>query len=288
MEVLNKLDGLKFNIISATKEFIAEFDKVIGRFKIEKFAYQTTLLDKVPYKIVENLSETTPEWRELDIPDLKKLIAIDWNFRQVDPVLQQHDGGKKADETDPDKMAHRDRRMADENTRLTRKLEEKTHEAEGYLEAQKKWANSEVAKKKNRPNGTSVSTPSATGNESSQWLCWNCWEPDHNAGDCLPHCTWEERESLRQQKGVPASQAYEDALNNYKNRTAATTAPVTLLTCPEPPQTTSDDDDIAGLDGIVMFGVTTGGKSKYVGKRGKNQYPPRQLISSPSYADDGR
>ncbi|KAF8538882.1 hypothetical protein BDD12DRAFT_805790 [Trichophaea hybrida] len=102
-------------------------DKIVGRIHLEKYGNQTLLMERVPLSIAKKLTESNPQWQDFELSDLKKRqIAYNILHRNPDPVLRH------CKEMDVEKSARMHRMLL---TNLN-------------LEAKKRWAYSDDAKRK--------------------------------------------------------------------------------------------------------------------------------------------
>ncbi|KAF8509643.1 hypothetical protein BDD12DRAFT_905537 [Trichophaea hybrida] len=103
------------------------------------------------------------------------------------------------------------RKLADKCARLERELDKQRQLTNLNLEAQKRWANSNDAKKKDHKPIKEKSNGS--------FRCWNCWKLGHSTSTC-PEArrNWNERERLRQQKQIPADEKYQSRLESAKSK----------------------------------------------------------------------
>ncbi|KAF8536146.1 hypothetical protein BDD12DRAFT_890920 [Trichophaea hybrida] len=71
-QIINKIQTIKYSPDKPVEEHITEMDKIVGRTRLEKYAYQTLLMERIPLSIAKKLTESDPEWRGLELSDLKK------------------------------------------------------------------------------------------------------------------------------------------------------------------------------------------------------------------------
>ena len=144
-----------------------------------------------------------------------------------------------------DESSRRERKLADKVVALERQLAEQSLQNKYHVDAQKKFANSNDAK---RPG-------------KWQALCWNCLERGHFANQCSPFRTWAERETLRVQKGVPAPDGWEKALHDGGEKDRAKGKATSYLRN----QFGRDDED-DGDDLLQSYSVShSAPKHRYVG-----------------------
>jgi hypothetical protein len=90
-------------------------------------------MERIPLSIAKKLTESDPEWRDLELSDpKKKLIAYDTAHRNPDSIL------KRREDIDVEKSAKIHRKLADKCARLERELEEQKQITNLNLEAQKR------------------------------------------------------------------------------------------------------------------------------------------------------
>ncbi|KAF8534204.1 hypothetical protein BDD12DRAFT_809551 [Trichophaea hybrida] len=129
-QIINKIQTIKYSPDKTVEELITEIDKIVGRTHLEKYAYQTLLMERVPLSIAKKLTDSDPEWRDLELSDLKKkIIAYDAAHRNPDPILRCRD------DMDLEKSAKMHRKLADKCARLERELEEQRQLTNLNLEA---------------------------------------------------------------------------------------------------------------------------------------------------------
>ncbi|KAF8527200.1 hypothetical protein BDD12DRAFT_904122 [Trichophaea hybrida] len=117
-QIINKIQTIKCSPDKSVEELITEIDKIEGRTRLEKYAYQTLLRERVPLSIAKKLTDSDPEWRDLELCDLKrKLIAYDAAHRNPDLIL------RRREDMDVEKSAKMHRKLADKCARLERELE---------------------------------------------------------------------------------------------------------------------------------------------------------------------
>ncbi|KAF8252002.1 hypothetical protein K440DRAFT_636187 [Wilcoxina mikolae CBS 423.85] len=91
-QIINKIQTIKYSPDNTVQELITEIDKIVGRACLEKYAYQTLLMERVPLSIAKKLTDSDPEWRDLELSDLKKkLIAYNAAHRNPDPILRRRE-----------------------------------------------------------------------------------------------------------------------------------------------------------------------------------------------------
>ncbi|KAF8540309.1 hypothetical protein BDD12DRAFT_880701 [Trichophaea hybrida] len=144
--IINKIQTIKYFPDKTVEELITEIDKIMGRTHLGKYAYQTLLMERVPLSIAKKLTDSDPEWNP-------------------DPIL------RRREDMDVEKSAKMHGKLADKYARLERELEEQRQLTNLNLEAQKRWANSDDAKKKDHK-------PIKEESKGS-FRCWNCWELGH-------------------------------------------------------------------------------------------------------------
>ncbi|KAF8532915.1 hypothetical protein BDD12DRAFT_810598, partial [Trichophaea hybrida] len=116
---------------------------------------------------------------------------------------------RRREDMDIEKSAKMHRKLADKCARLEREFEEQRQLTNHNLEAQKRWANSNDAKRNKPINEES----------NGSFRCWNCWELGHSTSACPEaHRNWNERECHRQQKDIPADEKYESRLESAKSK----------------------------------------------------------------------
>ncbi|KAF8535746.1 hypothetical protein BDD12DRAFT_808326 [Trichophaea hybrida] len=191
IQIINKIQTIKYSPDKTVEKPISEIDKIMGRTRLEK---------------AKKLTDSDPEGRDLELRDLKKkLIAYDAAHRNPDPIL------RCSENMDIEKSAKMYRELTDKCAKLERELQEQRQLTNLNLEAQKRWANSDDAKKKDHKP--------IKGESNRSFRCWNCWELGHSTSAC-PEArrNWNERERLRQQKEIPADEKYESQLESAKNK----------------------------------------------------------------------
>ncbi|KAF8532848.1 hypothetical protein BDD12DRAFT_901509 [Trichophaea hybrida] len=84
-QIINKIQTIKYSPDKTIEELITEIDKIVGRTRLEKYVYQTLLMERAPLSIAKKLMDSDPEWRDLESSDLKKkLIVYDAAHRNPD------------------------------------------------------------------------------------------------------------------------------------------------------------------------------------------------------------
>ncbi|KAF8241673.1 hypothetical protein K440DRAFT_641574 [Wilcoxina mikolae CBS 423.85] len=73
-QIINKIQTIKYSPDKTVEELITEIDKIVGRARLEKYAYQTLLMERVPLSIAKKLTDSDPEWRDLELGHLKKSL----------------------------------------------------------------------------------------------------------------------------------------------------------------------------------------------------------------------
>jgi hypothetical protein len=60
-QIINKIQTIKYSPDKTVEELITEIDKIVGRTCLEKYAYQTLLMVRVPLSIAKKLMDSDPE-----------------------------------------------------------------------------------------------------------------------------------------------------------------------------------------------------------------------------------
>jgi len=201
LEVVLEIDQMYPNWKKTTlKEFFADVDELLGTTTIEDGFVIKALNEKLPIEVKEDLRRSRGAWKRMSLAKYREYcLGIYEDIHHPEPTLLSR--GLSADET-----AKRERKHVEEIASLRRQLEESRLLDKHHIDAQKRFANSDEAKR-----------PMKGRNEA---LCWNCWDRGHVATSCQPSRSWAEREKLREQKGIPAPFGWEKTLREGLEREA--------------------------------------------------------------------
>jgi hypothetical protein len=200
------------------KDFAYEFDCVRGTAEVHDYTLIDIFTKQMPQTVVKRLLISCPDFREKTYEEVKNLcVKLDHAVRNPDPLENGY--AKKFSKL----RLGEDRQ--DHVARLERQLAESQKQLNHLLQGAERWTNSADALK----HEASEHREKSSSRPRSGMVCWNCWKPGHSAADCRDtKRSDKERESLRQQLGVPATKLWEEQLQKHSSTMRA--APVRILT----------------------------------------------------------
>jgi hypothetical protein len=208
------------------KEFAYEFDCVRGTAEVPDYTLIDVFTKQMPQTVVERLLISCPDFRDKTYEETKDLcIKIDHAVRNPDPLENAY--GKKFSKL----------RIGDDQqdyvARLERQVAEQKEQIDHFLKGAKRWTNSADALKQEADK--------SSFRPRSGMVCWNCWKPGHSAAECRDtRRSDKERESLRQQLGVPATKLWEEQLQKHSSTLRA--APERILTRKAEPEEEEEEE----------------------------------------------
>jgi hypothetical protein len=192
------------------KEFLVEFNETLGTVEIYDFTLIDLFTKQMPREVTKRLLTSCPDFRDKTFGEVKDLcVKIDHAVRNPDPL--ENGSSKKSSHGDSKAPEdHAKKRIEDELAKARRQIAEKDEQISHLLKGSKRWTSSTDALRQDE------SRPRGDFRPRSSIVCWNCWKPGHSAFDCRDtKRTDKERETLRQQLGVPATKLWEEQLQKH-------------------------------------------------------------------------
>jgi len=169
IELIQEIDQMHPNWKKTTlKEFFSDVDTLLGTAIIKDGFVIRALNEKLPIEVKEELRRSHGVWKKMTLSSYREYcMGIYEDIHYPDPTLLGRGKGMDAEASKKELQLEKD-----QVAMLWRQVEELSLLNKHHIDAQKRFANSDDAKR--------------TADQRDGAVCWNCWEKGHVASTCQP------------------------------------------------------------------------------------------------------